>query len=95
MFICDFGTHQSEDGQAEKLIVTEWRPKVYASQELPALPGTNVRRWTNPGEGYEAAVVKKACPTCVAGGVKSAQTPREMKLVPVVPVAQSQGLALV
>ncbi len=96
MFICDFGIdgHQAEEGQAEKLIVTEWRAKTYPAQELPPLPGTNMRRWTKPGEGFEAAVVKKACPTCVGGGVKDAPTPRQLKMV-AIPVAQSQGLALV
>lgn len=95
MFICDFGGHQSQDGEAEKLIVVEWRPKTYESKELPPLPGTNVKRWTRPGKGYEAAVVKRACSTCVAGGVKHAPTPRELDALPVVPVGQSQGLGLV
>lgn len=92
MFICEFnGGHQSGEGESEKLIVTEWRAKVYASKELPPLPGTNVRRWTKPGEGFEAAVVKKACPACAGTGVKNALTPREFKVVPVV---ASPGLAL-
>lgn len=95
MFICDFGGHQSQDGEPVKLIVTEWRPKTYPSTELPPLPGTNTKRWTRAGEGYEAAVVKKACGTCVAGGVKSALTPRQLKALPVVPVGVSQGLGLV
>lgn len=93
-FKCGFCGCQSGDGAAEKLVVTEWRAKTYESRKLPPLPGTNVSRWTNPGEGYEAAVVKRACPTCVGAGVKNAPTPRELNLVLVVPVGQSQGIAL-
>lgn len=92
MFICEFnGGHQSESGEAEKLIVTEWQAKTYESKKLPPLPGTNLSRWTRAGEGFEAAVTKKACSSCVAGGVKNAPTPREFRVVPVV---ASPGLML-
>jgi hypothetical protein len=64
MYICDFCNSNTEHGQAEKLVVTEWRLKTYASKKLPPLPGTSAPVWTKAGTGYEAAVVKRSCTSC-------------------------------
>ena len=75
MFHCHFCGGLSASGEPEKLVVTRWRLKTYEAKELPALPGTNSKRWSKAGVGYEAAEVKKSCGRC---GVKSAPVPEKI-----------------
>ena len=64
MFRCQFCGGLSAPGELLRTIVTEWRLKTYPSRELPPEIGSNVRRWSKGGEGYEAAVTKRSCAAC-------------------------------
>ena len=64
MFICDWCKGLSAPGELLRQVVTEWRLKEYPMKELPPAVGSNVRRWSKAGSGYEAAVVKKSCAVC-------------------------------
>ena len=74
MFKCDLHNGFSNPGEVLRLVVTKWRLKAYPAKELPPVFGSNTKRWSKVGEGFEADEVKKSCSSCDG---KSAPIPRQ------------------
>lgn len=76
MFKCGSCQKQTEPGEPLRPIVTEWRVKDYPPIKLPKILGDISTRFSMSGRGYEAAVIKNTCVTCVEAGVKDAPIPQ-------------------